>query len=58
MTYHKVQDPADAYEAEQWFADMRLFRDCRFDGGKWVGPIAQIRNMPLELTSQEDGDVS
>jgi len=47
MTYSQRQDPWDAFEAERWFADPKLFRDCRFDGQKWVGPapiVAQINS--------------
>jgi hypothetical protein len=27
MTYYRPQDPQDAYEAEQWYADSRHFQD-------------------------------
>jgi hypothetical protein len=27
MTYYHPQDPQDAYEAEQWYADSRHFQD-------------------------------
>jgi hypothetical protein len=54
MTYAHPQDPQDAFEAERWHADPKLFRDARFDNGRWIGPASVLAGIPLELTVNTD----
>lgn len=49
MSYAHPQARQDAFEWEGWFADHRLFRDCRFDNGRWLGPARLVRSINAKL---------
>ena len=54
MTYSKAQGQEDAFEWETWFHDPLVFRDCRFDNGRWIGPASVLAAIPLELKVNSD----
>jgi hypothetical protein len=42
------------HEWTLWFSDPKMFRDARFENGKWVGPASVLAKLPIELTVNLD----
>lgn len=48
------QAPESDHEWTKWFANPLMFRDARFENGKWVGPASVLAKLPIELTVNLD----